>query len=402
MQLNAGSWRARILCGFLAVLLSTGYPAISFSPALAQQAGQLTRKLIEQGITAYQEERYEEAASKLTQARVLAPTHSPTLLYLGLAHLRQGKTSEAIAAWQEYLTVTPDTAEERRSKLSQNLPQYLALLRREENQRLAQEAVARERQIGPGDANTVVITYYGNLVSPELTPLQKGLAALLIDDLSQVKDLTVVDRDRFQALLEELQLSATKPVDQQTVPKIGRLLGAGRVLRGSYLETAKGELQLDSVLVESTAAQVLGTHRTKGQLERFPALEKEAALGILKELGYDEQRLQTAGVLETLRRPHTTSLTALTAFSKGLDAKDRGAYGIARVQFQQALREDPNFALVKEELDTLPLVALTSGGIIAGVQASLPSASAATASLGAPATADTTAATSATETPSTT
>ena len=49
-----------------------------------------------------------------------------------------------------------------------------------------------------------MIIYYRNLGSSELGPLQKGLTALLINDISQVKDLKVVERDLLQALLEEL------------------------------------------------------------------------------------------------------------------------------------------------------------------------------------------------------
>src|SRR2546427_6259638 len=123
MRRSVHAAASRMLCGLLAVLISAGYPYMpfpravaqpteqspgsfyqwTFPPAWAQQANSgIAQKLIEEGIAAYQKGQYEEAVRKLSQARSLAPAHSSIALYLGLAYLRQGKTAEAIAAWQEY------------------------------------------------------------------------------------------------------------------------------------------------------------------------------------------------------------------------------------------------------------------------------------------------------------
>lgn len=373
---------SRILCGFLALLMCTGFPYLPPSAAWAQPAeNKQAKQLIDDGIGAYQQGQYEEAITKLTQARTLLPSHSPTALYLGLAYLKQNKTTEAIAAWREYVTLQPYTEKERKENLPQTIPQYLTVLLREENHRTAQEAIAREQMLGTGNPQTVAITYYRNLGSPQLLPLQKGLTALLISDVSQVPDLKVVERDRLQALLEELRLGTTGLVDQKTAPKVGRLLGAGKVATGTYLDTAQDQLRVDSVLAESTAARVLSTQEGSGKLQQFHELEKGLALAILRDLGYDEQRLQATGVLDKIRRPHTTSLVAFTSYSHGLDAKDRGDYPTARGQFDQALTTDPNFEEARRERDALPVVALTVAQIIAALEAGGPSSSAATAGL---------------------
>lgn len=362
------------------------YGERSIRPLWEQQGvdTQVAKKLLEEGISAYQQQRYEEAASKLAQARALVPTHSPTLLYLGLAYLQQGKTGEAIATWQAYTKLQPYTETERTGGLATTIPQYLTVLQREENHQIAREAVTHERQMGPGDPRAVAITYYRNLGAPELAFLQKGLTALLISDLALVRDLRVVDRDRLQALLEELRLGTTGLVDQNTSPRVGRLLGAGKVVTGDYQEPVKDALRVNSVLVESTTGQTLGTPASSGIIQHLSDLEKALALALLKNLGYDEQRLQTAGVLDAIRRPHTISLPAFRAYANGLDAKDRGDYGTARTHFQQALRDDPNFALAQRELITLPAAPLTPAGIITSVQTSLPPASTAIAGLVAP------------------
>ncbi|MGH7964190.1 MAG: MopE-related protein, partial [Candidatus Binatia bacterium] len=377
-------WRAlcSVLCGCLAILIGTGVPY--FPPPLAQAQpadAQLTKKLVEEGITAYQAGRYDEAVGKLTQARTLLPAHSPIALYLGLAYLQQQKNAEAIAAWQEYIKLQPYTEAERQANLPQTIPGYLTLLLREENRRIAREAIAREQKLGPGDPQTVAITNYRNLGSPQLGVLQKGLTALLISDISKVKDLKVVERDLLQALLEEMQLGTSGVLDEKTAPKAGRLLGAGKVATGSYVDATQDNLQATSVLAESTTAQVVGTQESSGTLQQFYELEKGIALGLLRDLGYDEQRLRNEGVWDSIRQPQTTSVVALTAFSRGLDAKDRADYPAARAQFDQALAADPNFQEAEEERRKLPLAFLPSGGIAAAVGGVAPTAAAATAGI---------------------
>jgi len=151
-----------VICGLLTVLLCLGMPYTQLLAAEAQPVdNQLTKSLIEEGITAYQQGRYDEAVTKLTQARTLLPTHSPTALYLGLTYLRQGNNAEAIATWQDYITLQPWTEAEKKANLPYIIvPGYLTLLIREENRRVAREAVLLEQQLGAGDPQTVAITYY--------------------------------------------------------------------------------------------------------------------------------------------------------------------------------------------------------------------------------------------------
>ena len=382
--------RRRFLSRALSILLclAVGYSSVppvfvSEARAAAEPDDSGAKELIDDGIEAYQAGKYDEAVSKLTQARKLAPTNSPTVLYLGLAYLKQGKTQQAIDAWQAYVNLPPTTETERTADLDTKVTQYLTLLTREENERLAKQAIANESKIGPGDPNTVAVTYFKNLGTPDIGVLQKGLTALLINDLSKVKGLSVVERDRLQAVMDELQLGASGAVDKSTAPQVGKLLGAGRVATGSYIDPKKQQLKIDAIVADTSTARSIGNPKESGKLSEFYELEKSLALGILADLGYPRQRLQDEGVLAAIQTPQTTSLPALTSFSKGLDAKDRQDYATARTEFDQALKEDPNFELPKKELLALPLVAATAGGIAASVSSSAPTASAATAGMAA-------------------
>ncbi len=411
----------------LAVWLALG---IAFGPALHAASPSNAAGAIETGIDAYKAGNYEEAARVLGQARALAPKSSPVALYLGLAHLRLGRTSDAIAAWDTYTKLAPSTPEEREQELPEDVRRHLTLLIREANEQLAREQIAKEQRLGPGDPRTVAITYYRNLGSAELTPLQKGLTALLIDDVSKVKELRVVERDRLQAMLQEMKVGQSGLVDERTAPKVGKLLGAGKVTTGSYVDPSKSELRLDSVVAESGTAAILGTQEASGGIDDFFELEKALALRILADLGYGEKpaaleraepkpaepkeevpawvtqpsaapspaprrpvaapvvvRPLDSQVIAEVKEQQTKSMPAMIAFSNGLDAKDRGDYEGARRELEQALREDPDFELARRELALLPLIFLSTAGIVAAVEGAAPSAQSAVAATGTAATA---------------
>lgn len=369
------SWPLALLTALVVLIVN---PSAGRTTA---QNSRLAKPLIEEGITAYQQGNYQEAIVALTKARTIAPDHSPAALYLGLAYLKQNRLSEAIAAWQTYVTLPPYTKTERQNNLQATVTQYLTLLLRVQNQQNAQAAIARERDIGPGDPHTVAITYYQNLGSAQLTPLQKGLTALLIVDVSQVRELKVVERERLQAMLEELKLGTSGMVDQRTAARTGHLLGAGQVATGSYVDPTKDQMRVDSVLAATGSAKVVGNEEASGQIKQFFDVEKELASAILRDLGYDQNRLQREGVLDAIRRPQTTSYPAFESLSLGLDAKDRQDYGAARSLFQQALTYDPKFEAARRELLHTPLAPLSIGEIGSSVAAAAPSAAEATAGM---------------------
>lgn len=373
----------------LIFLTSWVLPSTSQLFAQSQPANdQLAKKVIEEGIDAYLAQRYQEAVTKLTQARSLKPSHSSTALYLGLAHLRLGQTDQAIAVWEEYSKLQPYTEEERSGDLQNKITDYLKVLAIEDNRRRAREAVEREKELGPGDPGTIAVTYFDNLSSISApTNLRKGFAALLISDISQVQELTVVERDFLQAILEEKQLSTTGGLTGEQVPEVGRLVGAGKVTTGSFTDdrTQEDGLQINSLIAETTTLQEVGQQEASGQIAQLLDLEKRLAVAMLNDLGYDEERLRTAGVLAKIQKPHTTSEAAFEAFSDGLEAKDRGDYAAARQHFERALADDPNFEEAERELNALPIIILTGGisAVIAATQASIPSSTAATAGMAA-------------------
>ena len=77
----------------------------------------------------------------------------------------------------------------------------------------------------------IAISYFDNTSGLEkYNALSKGLADMLITDLSNIKSIQIVEREKLEALLKEINLSESKFIDQTTAQKLGKGLGASYIL----------------------------------------------------------------------------------------------------------------------------------------------------------------------------
>ena len=329
------------------------------------------KKLVEQGVAQYKEGERAQAKETLEQAKAVFPENHAVPYYLGLIYLEEGQRSAAIDEWQKYVEMDP------KSENSMRIRKNLTLLLREEAKESAKQAVANEAALlrGPVADNTVAISTFKNLGSENLGPLGKGMAAMLIHDLSQVPDLQVVERVKLQALLQEMNLGTAGLVNKKTAPKVGKLLKAKHVTSGNMADLEKENLLIASVVVDSEQKSSISTQEAQGALKEFYDLEKVIAYDIIEDLGHDPDK-----VPGEFGKIHTKSLAALTSFSVGLDYLDQEKYDEAREEFQKALDEDPKFDLAEAALLATPLSAMmlmSSSEMISGLSSSGTSSAAA-------------------------
>jgi TolB-like protein len=85
------------------------------------------------------------------------------------------------------------------------------------------------------DAKRIAILYFDNgSDNAELSRLRKGLADMLISDLSKIKMLNVIERARLEEILKEQKLNNSKEFDASTATKVGKLLGVQYILTGAF------------------------------------------------------------------------------------------------------------------------------------------------------------------------
>ena len=79
--------------------------------------------------------------------------------------------------------------------------------------------------------------------------LSPGLAEIMITELSNVKTLKFVERQKLNAMIEEMQLAQSGLVSEETGVQVGKLVGAKYLVFGSYMVFDKKE-RMDARIVE--------------------------------------------------------------------------------------------------------------------------------------------------------
>ena len=295
------------------------------------------------GIAFYSARRFDEALAKLQRARDLKPDDSKTAFYHGLTYEAKGMLNEAIGEYKGYLTLKGSR------KFKKEISKRIRQLTLEKISSEITEALAQEQNINVGAIpdNTVAVLSFKNLGdSREYDPLQKGLAQMLITDLAKVKKLKVVERLKLQTLLAEIELGSSGVVDAATAPRVGKLLGAKKLVNGAFTDLAGDDFRIDASLTETATSKVLQVDEVTGKLDKLFQMQKELAFSIIDDLGVQLSKEER----EAIQKIPTESLLAFIAYSKGLDFEDKGMFSQARQAYQKAVQLDPNFAQAQENL----------------------------------------------------
>lgn len=295
------------------------------------------------GIAYYKQERFADASAVLEQARVLAPKERLIALYAGMSAERIPNYTVARAAYNQYLAIPRSRLALRARRTDTQVRNRLIVLAREESIERAKAAIAAEAELSatPGDLKTIAVPAmkYSGPHPEELSPLERGLAELVITDLAKSKQLVLVERDRMQALADEIQLSASDRVDSATTVRAGQLIQAGRLVNGSIIEAGTA-LTLSSSVVTVSTAQFSSPAQVTDGLDKFFDLQKELVFRIFDQLQVrltDEERAAVG-------MKQTTNFDAFMLYSRGLVAADAGKYEEAFRLFNQASAVDPGFA----------------------------------------------------------
>jgi tetratricopeptide (TPR) repeat protein len=287
--------------------------------------------------------RIDKAISVFEATLAKKPQEPFATYYLGLAYLANENFGKAIQIWQGYRNKDNPILEEAISR-------QITLLRIAQSRMLAAKALAQEETLMAQKpaANTVAVCYYEDL-SPDksLHAFRKGLAAMIISDLSKIKSIKVVERIRLQALLEEMKLGQTGLVKEDTAPKVGKLLGARNIVLGNL---SLGSIKAITTLASTDAGSIKGSGSASVEKEKFFELPMIIIKDIARIMGIKltNKEKKAVGVV------HTKVYNALVNYGYGIDALDAGKWKEAKNYFDMALKEDPNFDLAKEALYSCP------------------------------------------------
>jgi TolB-like protein len=191
-----------------------------------------------------------------------------------------------------------------------------------------------------GQVPSLAIMNFTNqtLDDPEWQWLSKGLADLLVTDLSRAKKFQVVDRDKIQGYLNEIDPAAAGIMAPKTALKIGKMARVEKALFGSF-RVATRQIEIQTYIVDIKTQQVEQVERVRGQADDILDLEKTLALKIIDNLDVP----LTQAEIDTIKFKATDSLDATTRFYGGLNAYDNGQYFDALKAFRLAEKKDPTY-----------------------------------------------------------
>ena len=258
---------------------------------------------------------------------------------IGGCQEQAGRYDEAVATYNDFAAQHPSA----RGVAAMRAKAQLAL--RAAAERTARQALAREAELAlqPPQPATVAVLPLVIAGDSSVQPLSRGLAELIITDLAYLRTLRLLERLQIGMLLDELKLGQTERADPATAARVGRLLRAERMVQGTATIPRRGPVQLSATVVTGTGV-VRPVSQVTGPFARLLDLEKQVVLDLAAQLGLE----LTQAERERILRQGPKSLAAFLAYSRGLEAMDRGDYGAAARHFRSAAQADRSFQAARD------------------------------------------------------
>ena len=148
---------------------------------------------------------------------------------------------------------------------------------------VANEAALRGTQV-PG-TTVAVLPFRCNCADTALLLLERGMAEVVVTDLSRSAQLKVLERDRMQAIVDEINLGRAGQVDPASATRAGKLIAAGRILNGQILAPGGQQLNLAGAMVNTTSGTVENNPGANGTLTAIFDADKAFVLDVFRNLG---------------------------------------------------------------------------------------------------------------------
>lgn len=221
---------------------------------------------------------------------------------------------------------------------------FLLLFLTFESSIMASDTIIRPKRIA--------VLYFDNSGdAPELEKLKKGLAAMLITDLSRVNSLSVLERARLEDVLKEQNLGRSKMAVERTAARVGKLLGAEIILTGAYFELM-GTLRIDARFIDVETGKILKSDGVEGSIKEFFSLEKALLSRMLAGLTVRLSQNETE-YLDLSGKEAMISYEDALLFSDALNNTDLGNKTVAAEQLNKVLQRNQGYGPALQALVAL-------------------------------------------------
>ncbi|PYP54959.1 MAG: hypothetical protein DMD40_14790 [Gemmatimonadetes bacterium] len=294
--------------------------------------------------------------------QVLAPAEALGPMVIGGCQEKDGRYDLAFATYTDFANKYPEV---RGVAAVRALAQFALRTQATQTAKLALARESTLTTLAPEPATVAVlpVTIAGD---SSLQPLSRGLAELMLTDLAMVRSLRLLERIQVGALLDELKLGQSGRADASTAARVGRLLRAERMVQGVATITQNGPVRMSAAVVRGDGDVRTGAE-ANGTFKQLLDLEKQIVFGLATELGIQLTEAERQRIL----RQGPKNLAAFLAYSKGLEALDRGDYRGAAAAFAAAVRADPSFQSAVEQqqaAEAAPALQATPGDLTTALE----------------------------------
>ena len=323
----------RVACAALCLF------AVSLGPVWAQEAA------LEKAIESYNAAEYDQAISSFTMLVEDASTDKgvkkEALQYLGRAYVAKRAYDDVRTTIDRLLDLEPPLVELDPETEPPDLMELYYEVRRDYT------GYEVERP-DPGMTTLAVMDFTNTSVDEKerFDPMQQGFASMMINYLEGATDLKVVERERIQWLLDELELQRQPGiVDQESAVRTGKLLGATAVLFGAFTVHGK-QMWLSARLVKVETGEILLAEQIFGNRDDFFELVEDLSDQVTGAIGTELASAPDAG-------SESRSLDAVLSYSQGLGLIEQEKYQEAYDKFIEALDYDPSYARARRKAESL-------------------------------------------------
>lgn len=203
--------------------------------------------------------------------------------------------------------------------------------------------LATTLQVPPEDRRSIVIFHFENIAgNKELNWMQRGLAQMLVTDLSQSRYVDVVSEQDLGDTMERMGIKEGHPLDASLAVAVAKEARMETALVGSFIKIGE-TIRIDCHLYDARTGKLLKADRVEGKaLEEVFTLVDE----LTREVR-DGLKLTLKGVVEFdkgLAEVTTNSIEAYRYFAEGLERHEKLFYQEAADNFERAVAIDTTFA----------------------------------------------------------
>jgi TolB-like protein len=184
------------------------------------------------------------------------------------------------------------------------------------------------------DKPTVAVLHFSSFaLARDAKDLGGALLDMVTTELSKKDGIRVIDRAQVEDLLTKQKLLVSGRVGDAEAMRAGKLLGAQYIVSGGVVMD-KTDARLDIRLVDVETGLTVRSFKEKGKQDDLLTLVENLADNFTKDL-----KLPSRASLAQAEVP----VTAVLAYSRGLDFEKRGKKAQAAQMYEKTLQLSPSY-----------------------------------------------------------